>query len=64
MIAILRESTVNSAKKDLISLGVPEEKICWIDKQYTCSPELLLQEAVYEGKNVLKEMDYECKKEK
>ena len=64
VIAILRESTVNSAKKDLISLGVPEEKICWIDKQYTCSPELLLQEAVYEGKNVLKEMDYECKKEK
>jgi len=47
-----------------LSWGVPKKKICWIDKQYTCSPELLLQKAVYEGKNVLKEMDYECKKEK
>lgn len=64
VIAILRESTVESAKNDLLSWGVPKKKICWIDKQYTCSPELLLQKAVYEGKNVLKEMDYECKKEK
>lgn len=52
VIAILRETAVESAKKDLIQLGVSEEKICWIDEQYIHNPTLLLQKARYGGKKL------------
>lgn len=42
IIAILRENTYRSAKEDLLKLGIPREKICWIEQKYIDSPELLL----------------------
>ena len=49
VIAILRESTVASVRKDLLALGVPKEKICWIDKEYIKNPKSLLKKAKYQG---------------
>lgn len=49
VIAILRESTVASVRKDLLALGVPKEKICWIDKEYIKNPKSLLKRAKYQG---------------
>lgn len=46
VISILREDAVHSAKKDLIALGVPEEKILWIEQKYLDNPELLLSKVV------------------
>lgn len=46
VISILREKTVQSAKRDLINLGVPEEKIRWIEQRYIDNPELLLSKVV------------------
>lgn len=51
IIAILRERTVLSAKRDIIELGIPEEKIRWIEQKYIDNPELLLS----------KVLDYDCK---
>lgn len=42
VIAILRERTVLSAKRDILKLGIPEEKIRWIEPKYIDNPELLL----------------------
>lgn len=53
IISIMRESAVKSAKKDLIALGVPEEKILWIKQEYIDNPELLLRKVVYQGKTLL-----------
>lgn len=50
IISIMREGAVKSAKKDLITLGVPEEKIVWIKQEYLDNPELLLRKVVYQGK--------------
>lgn len=52
VIAILRETAVESAKNDLIKLGVPKEKICWIDKKYINEPKLLLKKAKYKGEKL------------
>lgn len=49
IIAILRESVVQSAKKDLLALGVPEEKILWIEQKYIDNPDLLLSKVVKKG---------------
>lgn len=53
VIAIMRESAVQSAKKDLTKLGVPKEKIMWIKQEYIDDPEMLLQKVDYEGKKLL-----------
>lgn len=53
VIAILRENMVRSAKKALIDLGVPEEKILWIEQKYIDDPELLLRKVNYQGKTLL-----------
>ena len=42
IISILRENAVKSARKELISLGVPEKKILWIEQKYIDNPNLLL----------------------
>lgn len=46
VISILRESAVKSAKKDLINLGVPEEKILWIEQKFLDDPELLISKVI------------------
>lgn len=46
VISILRENAVESAKRDLINLGVPEDKIRWIEHRYIDNPELLLSKAI------------------
>jgi len=53
IISIMREGAVKSAKKDLIALGVPEEKILWIKQEYIDNPELLLSRVEYQGKKLL-----------
>lgn len=53
IISILRESTVQSAKRDLINLGVLEEKILWIDQKYIDDPDLLLRKVVWQGKKLI-----------
>ncbi len=53
LISILREKAVQSAKKDLIKLGIPEEKILWIEQKYIDNPELLLSKVTYKGKTLL-----------
>lgn len=52
IISILRESAVQSAKRDLISLGVPEEKILWIEQKYIDNPDLLLSKVIWQGKTL------------
>ncbi len=46
IISILRESAVHSARKDLIALGVPEEKILWIKQKYIDNPDFLLNKVI------------------
>lgn len=53
IIAILRENAVNSAKQDLMNLGVPKEKILWIEQKYIENPELLLGKVVWQGKRLV-----------
>lgn len=53
VIAIMRESAVKSAKRDLIALGIPEDKILWIKQEYIDDPEILLRKVNYEGKKLL-----------
>lgn len=43
IISILTQSAVESAKKDLINLGIPENKILWINHTYIHNPEKLLE---------------------
>lgn len=45
VIAVLWESKVNDIKKDLLKLGVPEEKILWIKQDYIDNPIKLLCKA-------------------
>lgn len=56
IIAILSEEAVNSAKKTLVNLGVPEGKIRWIDPYYMSKPEALLKTARYQGTEMFKEL--------
>jgi len=53
IITIMRASVVQSVKKDLVKLGVPKEKILWIDPKYIDNPELLLEKALYQGKSLI-----------
>ena len=53
IISILRERAVRSARNDLINLGVPENKILWIDKRYIDNPDLLLSKVVYQDKSLV-----------
>lgn len=46
VISILRESAVRSAKKDLIALGVAEDKIRWIEQRYIDDPDILLSKVL------------------
>ena len=48
VISMLRERTVQSAKRDIIKLGVPEEKIRWIEQKYIDNPGLLLSKIMDE----------------
>lgn len=43
IISILREEFVNEAWQELRSLGVPEEKILWVQEQYIKEPSKLLE---------------------
>ena len=53
IISIMRGSAVQSAKKSLIALGVPEGKILWIEQKYLNNPEILLRKVSYKGKRLL-----------
>lgn len=53
VISILRESAVQSAKKDLVNLGVSREKILWIEQKYIGNPELLLSKVGYQRKTLI-----------
>ncbi len=47
VIGILSEKAVNSAKRQLEDMGIPKEKILWIDPNYISNPEELLEGARY-----------------
>lgn len=47
VISILREKNVQKVRRDIIDLGVPEEKIRWIEQRYIENPELLLSKVIY-----------------
>lgn len=53
LISILRESAVQSVKKDLAELGVPEKKILWIEQRYIDNPDLLLDKITYQDKKLV-----------
>ena len=55
IISILRENDVQSAKRDLVALGVPEEKILWIKQQYLDNPDLLLNKVAWQGKTLVRD---------
>lgn len=42
VISIMRAKAAESARKDLVEMGVPEEKILWIKQEYIDEPEKLL----------------------
>lgn len=42
VISIMRAKAAESARKDLMEMGVPEEKILWIKQEYIDEPEKLL----------------------
>lgn len=52
VIAILRETTLESARKDLLAIGIPKEKIVWINQMYIDNPQLLLKKATYNGESL------------
>lgn len=47
IISILSEQAVNSAIEELVSMGIPIEKIKWIQPKYIENPQLLLKKARY-----------------
>ncbi len=53
IISILRETAVKSVKQNLKRMGVPDEKILWIEQKYIDNPELLLKKVVYQGKRLI-----------
>ena len=53
IISIMREKAVKSAKIDLINIGVPENKILWIEQKYLDNPDLLLSQVIYQGKSLI-----------
>ena len=57
IISILKTKAVRGAKKDLIDLGVPENKILWIEQKYLDDPKLLLGKVIYQGKTLVEVME-------
>lgn len=53
LISILKGKTARGAKKDLINMGVPENKILWLEQKYLDDPKLLLGRVVYQGKTLV-----------
>lgn len=53
ILSILRQSAALSAKKDLMALGVPEEKILWVEQKYLDNPDLLLSKVEWQGKTLV-----------
>lgn len=53
IISILSETAVQSAKKDLIAMGIPEDKIVWVDRTYIKNPMKLLCQAKIDGKPII-----------
>lgn len=49
IISILTATEAESAKNDLLALGVPDEKILWVAEEYTKNPIRLLKMATLEG---------------
>jgi glycosyltransferase involved in cell wall biosynthesis len=47
IVAILNAKAAKSAIHGLIILGIPEDKIRWIDTQYLNNPQMLLKKAIY-----------------
>ena len=48
----MKAKAVEGAKKDLMGMGVPENKILWIQQKYLDNPRLLLDKVVYHGKTL------------
>ena len=57
IISILKTKAVRGAKKDLMDLGVPENKILWIEQKYLDDPKLLLGKVIYQGKTLVEVME-------
>lgn len=53
VISILAEQAVISARNDLISIGIKEERIMWIAPEYLEEPMKLLNKAMYEGERII-----------
>ena len=53
ILSMMRETAVRSAKRDLVRLGVAEEKILWIRQEYIDNPDLLLRRLEYQGKKLI-----------
>lgn len=52
VMSILKGKAVRGAKKDLMDIGVPEDKILWIEQKYLDDSRLLLSKVVYRGKTL------------
>ncbi len=52
IISILSKEPMESAKKDLISLGIPKEKIKWVDEEYLKNPVKLLNYAKFNNETI------------
>lgn len=53
IVSIMRERAVNSAKKNLFKLGIPENKILWIKQEYIDEPIELLCRVKYNGEALI-----------
>lgn len=53
IISILKGKAAWGAKKDLMDMGVPENKIMWLKQKYLDNPRLLLDKVVYQGRTLL-----------
>lgn len=49
IISIIRGHTAQSAIRELINMGVPEKKICWIKEEYIKNPKLLISKALHQN---------------
>lgn len=52
VISILKGRAVKMVRKDLLNMGVPEEKILWIMPEYLAYPKLLLSKVEFQGKKL------------
>lgn len=52
IVSILKAKAVRGAIRDLMDIGIPENKILWIEQKYLDNPKLLLEKVIYQGKTL------------